>query len=132
MKNKLSLKLRRIVKDRDFELRYVYEEILGIPLPYKDIEIHHVKPHGEGGRDREENLISLDVWTHRTKFHTTMGHADESYQQKALAYLNSEAVQQWRKAHGDELKKIYDSEELSRIKRIRKKCLPAKKDGLPF
>nr|DAG31877.1 MAG TPA: HNH endonuclease [Caudoviricetes sp.] len=132
MKNKLPYALRKIVKERDRKLWSTYEHVMGIPFPTGDTEVHHVHPHGEGGEDREENLISLDSWTHRTVFHTTMGHADEAYQKKAVEYLESEPVKAWRKAHGEELRKIYDTIELSHIKKIRRQCLPAKRKGLPF
>lgn len=132
MKNKLPYELRKLIKERDRELWDVYEAILGIPFPTENTEVHHVQPHGEGGKDREDNLISLDAWTHRTVFHTTMGHVNKDYQERALEYLNSEEVKAWRKAHGEELRKIYGTAELSRIKKIRRQCLPAKRKGLPF
>lgn len=132
MKNKLSLALRKIVKERDSALWRVYEKILGIPFPAGETEIHHVKPHGEGGEDREENLILLNAWTHRTVFHKSMGHANERWKKKALDYLTSEEVRAWRGENYERLKRIYAADERSRIKRIRKKCLPKKRKGLPF
>lgn len=76
-------KLKKLVKDRDNSLKLVYMEMLGLPFPMGDTEVHHVRPHGEGGADREENLITLDVWIHRTQFHTSMGHAEPLRQRES-------------------------------------------------
>ena len=132
MKSLLSLKLRRLVKERDMWLWKTYEEILGISCPTRDIEIHHVKPHGEGGEDKESNLICLEAWIHRAIFHTTMGHVDPGMQQRALEYLNCEAVKEWREKHQRELEAIYMEREEERIKRKRAGCIPKKRPGLPF
>lgn len=125
-------KLKKLVKDRDNSLKFVYMEMLGIPFPMGDTEVHHVRPHGEGGADREENLITLDVWIHRTQFHTSMGHAEPIRQQKALRYLSCDAVKRWREKHWRELDAVYEEIEDERIKRIRSGCLPKKRKGLPF
>lgn len=132
MKSLLSLELRRLVKERDLWLWRTYEEILGIACPANNIEIHHVKPHGEGGEDKESNLISLDPWVHRTVFHTTMGHVDPEWKEKAMAYLNCVKVRAWRLQHMHELNAIYREHEEERIKKKRAGCIPKKRPGLPF
>ena len=89
-------KLKKLVKERDNSLKYVYIDMLGLSFPMGETEVHHVRPHGEGGEDREENLITLDAWIHRTQFHTSMGHAEPIRQRKALLYLSCDAVRRWR------------------------------------
>lgn len=125
-------KLKELIRERDSELWWIYEEILDIPFPVGDTEVHHVLPKGEGGEDISGNLISLDPWIHRSRFHTTMGHADPEYQKLAKNYLESEAVKQWTTEHEDELKKIYATAEPSRIERTRKQCMPKKPAWQPF
>nr|DAR62010.1 MAG TPA: HNHc nucleases endonuclease signature which [Caudoviricetes sp.] len=125
-------KLKKLVTERDQELKCVYEEILNIPFPYGDTEIHHVLPKGEGGDDVLENLITLDTWVHRTKFHRSMGHADPGWAAIARRYLESEAVKEWTSNHGEELKKIYATAKRSRIERTRKQCMPKKPAWQPF
>lgn len=125
-------KLKELIRKRDSDLRFEYIRILGIPFPHGETEVHHVLPRGEGGEDVSDNLITLDAWVHRTKFHTTMGHADPEWARLAKEYLESEAVIAWTLKHGDELKKIYATAEPSRIERTRKQCVPKKPAWQPF
>lgn len=43
-------KLKKLIRERDDELKDLYEEILDIPFPQGETEVHHVLPRGEGGR----------------------------------------------------------------------------------
>lgn len=125
-------KLKKLVRERDQELKNIYEEMLGIPFSYGETEVHHVLPRGEGGDDVAENLITLDTWIHRSRFHITMGHADPGWAAIARRYLESEAVKEWTLRHGEELSQIYATAKRSRIERTRRQCVPKKPAWQPF
>lgn len=125
-------RLFALVKERDEALYETYEAYLGVPFPFEMKHIHHVRPVGSGGEDREDNLISLSPEIHLQKFHTGWGSVDKEYQRKAEAYLSSEEVRRWREENEADLTALYRTAEITRIQKIRKGCLPAKRPGLPF
>ncbi len=125
-------KLFVIVKERDALLYETYETYMEFPPPASEAHVHHVKPAGSGGEDKEDNLISLSPEMHLLKFHTGWGSVNKDYQKKAEAYLSSKEVRQWREENQASLTVLYQTAETTRIKKIRKGCLPAKRPGLPF
>ncbi len=125
-------KLRGLIIERDSELWELYEEYLEVPFPRDAVHIHHVKPKGSGGEDKEDNLIALSPEVHLMHFHTGYGSVVKEYQKKAQAYLESEEVQEWRESHMNELEGIYRTSDDTRARKIRNGCLPKKRPGLPF
>ncbi len=125
-------KLFQLIKERDEALYETYEAYLEVPFPFEMKHIHHVIPVGSGGEDREDNLISLSPEIHLQRFHTGWGSVDKEQQRKAKAYLESEEVRRWREENEEGLTALYRTAEITRIQRIRKGCLPAKRPGLPF
>jgi len=125
-------KLFALIKERDEALHETYEMYLGVPFPFDSKHVHHVRPVGSGGEDKEENLISLSPEVHLQKFHTGWGSVNKEYQRKAEAYLESEEVRRWREENEEGLTALYRTAEITRIQKIRKGCLPEKRPGLPF
>lgn len=125
-------KLFSLVLLRDRALWDIYEKYLDIPFPAGVKHVHHVKPVGSGGEDLEENLISLSPEVHLYQFHTGWGSVDKEHQKKAQTYLECEEVREWREENRAVLEALYRTAETTRIRKIRKGCLPEKRPGLPF
>lgn len=125
-------KLFEIVRLRDRDLWVVYERILGVPYPAGRTHVHHVIPVASGGEDIAENLLTLDPKAHFYVFHTGFGSIDKEWQQIAKAYLESEEVKAWHEEREASLTALYQTAETTRIKKIRKNCLPEKKPGFKY
>lgn len=128
-KNK-RYKLFEIVRLRDRDLWDVYERMLGIPYPAGRTHVHHVIPVASGGEDIAENLLTLDPKAHFYVFHTGFGSIDKEWQQIAQKYLESEEVKALHEEREASLTALYQTAETTRIKKIRKNCLPEKKTRL--
>lgn len=52
-------KLKKLIRERDDELKDIYEEILGIPFPQGETEVHHVLPREKGETMFQKTLSPL-------------------------------------------------------------------------
>mgnify|MGYP002724801349 FL=1 len=125
-------KLFEIVRLRDRDLWDVYERMLGVPYPIGRTHVHHVIPVASGGEDIAENLITLDPETHFYIFHNGFGSVDKEWQKIAQKYLASKEVKAWHEEREASLTALYQTAETTRIKKIRKNCLPEKKPGFKY
>lgn len=125
-------KLFEIVRIRDRDLWDVYERMLGIPYPAGRNHVHHVIPVASGGEDIAENLITLDPKTHFYIFHNGFGSVDKEWQRIAKKYLESKEVKAWHEEREASLTALYQTAETTRIKKIRKNCLPEKRPGFKY
>ena len=125
-------KLFDIVRLRDRDLWDVYERILGVPYPAGRTHVHHVIPVASGGEDIAENLLSLDPETHFYVFHNGFGSVDKEWQRIAKQYLESKEVKAWHEEREASLTALYQTAETTRIKKIRKNCLPEKRPGFKY
>ena len=130
-KNK-RYKLFEIVRLRDRDLWDVYERVLGVPCPMGRTHVHHVIPVASGGEDIAENLITLDPKTHFYIFHNGFGSVDKEWQKIAQKYLASKEVKAWHEEREASLTALYQTAEATRIKKIRKNCLPEKRPGFKY
>ena len=116
-------KLCEIIRERDRVCWRSYEEHMhcGVPTPFDHVEVHHVIHRGNGGPDREDNLMSLSYVQHRFDFHGDNGETRKRCDEAAKAYLQCEEVARWREAHAEELEAFYEEAEEAAYRRARRK-----------
>lgn len=92
------------------------------------VELHHAdRRAGCASMDREDNVIAVDGWIHRTYIH---GPKEQAVKKKIKAYLTCREVEAWREEHAADIAAVEEKKEQARIRAVRKHCMPRSRHGI--